>query len=82
MATENTNKPLRDYRIQCQAIHMPMNVFDLCARFQRGKCPFSIGCDQKHALCVEPMTCKNTYCWYGHDAKRKIRSAHRPASSN
>ena len=81
LATEKTGTNVRGFKIQCQAIHVPVDVFDLCKRFQNGKCSFSIGCDQKHILCVEPMACKNTRCWYGHDAKRKTKSVRRPILS-
>ncbi|CAF4936692.1 unnamed protein product [Rotaria sp. Silwood1] len=80
LAKEKTGFDLRGFQIQCQATRAPVNPFDLCGRFQTGKCPFSIGCDQKHIRCVEPITCKNTHCWYGHDKARRTRPARRPTS--
>ncbi|CAF1527907.1 unnamed protein product, partial [Rotaria sordida] len=81
LAKEKTGFNLRGFQIHCQATQAPVNPFDLCGRFQTGKCPFSIGCDQKHIRCVEPIKCKNTHCWYGHDKARRTRPARRPTST-
>jgi hypothetical protein len=82
LATEKTGTDLRGFKIQSQAIRASLNIFDLCKHFQEGTCLFSIGCNMKHILCVEPVDCNNTRCWYGHTSQRRTRSERRPTSSN
>jgi hypothetical protein len=82
MAKEKNGTDLRGFKIRCQAIRAPLNVSDLCERFQIGACLFSICCNMKHIRCVNEITCNNTQCWYGHDWQRTTKSERRPISSN
>ncbi|CAF1348718.1 unnamed protein product [Adineta steineri] len=74
LVNEKNGYCLRGCQIQCQVIRAPVNYFDFCKSYQEGKCSFSIGCRKKHIQCVEPIECRNTRCWYGHDQRRVIRS--------
>jgi hypothetical protein len=82
LVKEKNESFLRDFRMQCQVIPAPVNHFELCELYQRGRCPFSIGCRNKHIRCVKPVECANTQCWYGHDEQRSIHSKRPPISSN
>ncbi|CAF1488187.1 unnamed protein product [Adineta steineri] len=70
LAEEKNESVLRGFSIQCQVIPAPVNHFELCQAYRRGRCPFSISCRKKHIRCVQPVNCPNTQCWYGHDAQR------------
>ncbi|UJR19922.1 hypothetical protein I4U23_023054 [Adineta vaga] len=80
LVQEKNGYCLRGCRIQCQVIPTPVNHFDLCRSYRKGNCRFSICCRKKHIRCVQPVGCRNTQCWYGHDEQRKTHSQRLPIS--
>lgn len=52
---------------------------ELCERFQEGQCQHTMDtCYYKHFSCLQPDTCDDTACWYGHSMKRETKSISRP----
>ncbi|CAF3930113.1 unnamed protein product [Rotaria sp. Silwood2] len=80
LAGEKNGFYLRGFKIQCQVIRVPLKIFELCRHFQQGTCSYSICCEMKHIRCVQPVTCENNQCWYGHDSERITKSIRRPTS--
>jgi hypothetical protein len=66
--------------IRCEAIVEQVKTFELCEHYRNGACRYSISCNKKHILCVKPITCENTECYYGHAPSRNVVSKHEPLS--
>ncbi|CAF3764252.1 unnamed protein product [Rotaria sp. Silwood1] len=81
LATEKNGSFLRGCNIHCEVICFPVKIFELCEYFEKGICRKSIGCENKHIRCVEPLQCENTQCWYGHNPQRRRKSERRSRSN-
>ena len=82
LAKEKNESVLRGLRMQCRVVPVPVNSFELCEPYQRGRCSFAIACRKKHIRCVQPVECCDTRCWYGHDEQRRVHSKRPHRSGN
>ncbi|CAF0983955.1 unnamed protein product [Rotaria sp. Silwood1] len=80
LAKQINGRTMNNTIIRCEAIVEPLKVFELCEKFQNGKCEHSISCNMKHVSCVKSDTCIDTKCWYGHPSSRNVVSQRRPTS--
>lgn len=71
---------IRSTIIRCEAIIERVKTFELCEQYRKGACLYSISCSRKHILCVEPTTCDNNECLYGHASSRNVVTTHKPLS--